>query len=85
MEARLELKLSQKLIMTPQLQQAIKAAAVVPARTGSVGGTQELTENPVLEEYPRSDEIPDGELRRPEVPPAENSPESLPEEEGARN
>ena len=49
MEARLELKLSQKLIMTPQLQQAIKLLQL--SRLELVQSVaQELTENPVLEE-----------------------------------
>ncbi|HTG00394.1 MAG TPA: RNA polymerase factor sigma-54 [Nitrospirota bacterium] len=49
MEARLELKLSQKLIMTPQLQQAIKLLQL--SRLELVQSvSQELVENPVLEE-----------------------------------
>jgi RNA polymerase sigma-54 factor len=49
MEARLELKLSQKLIMTPQLQQAIKLLQL--SRLELVQSiSQELIENPVLEE-----------------------------------
>lgn len=51
MEARLELKLSQKLIMTPQLQQAIKLLQL--SRLELVQSvSQELMENPVLEELP---------------------------------
>jgi RNA polymerase sigma-54 factor len=49
MEARLELKLQQKLIMTPQLQQAIKLLQL--SRLELVQSvSQELIENPVLEE-----------------------------------
>ncbi|HUL00368.1 MAG TPA: RNA polymerase factor sigma-54 [Nitrospirota bacterium] len=49
MEARLELKLHQKLIMTPQLQQAIKLLQL--SRLELVQSvSQELVENPVLEE-----------------------------------
>ncbi|MFA5073507.1 MAG: RNA polymerase factor sigma-54 [Nitrospirota bacterium] len=49
MEARLELKLQQKLIMTPQLQQAIKLLQL--SRLELVQSiSQELVENPVLEE-----------------------------------
>jgi RNA polymerase sigma-54 factor len=49
MEARLELKLSQKLIMTPQLQQAIKLLQL--SRLELVQSVAlELVENPVLEE-----------------------------------
>lgn len=51
MEARLELKLSQKLVMTPQLQQAIKLLQL--SRLELVQSiAQELMENPVLEEVP---------------------------------
>ncbi len=51
MEARLELKLSQKLIMTPQLQQAIKLLQL--SRLELVQSiSQEIMENPVLEEIP---------------------------------
>lgn len=51
MEARLELKLSQKLIMTPQLQQAIKLLQL--SRLELVQSvSQEIIENPVLEEVP---------------------------------
>ncbi len=49
MEARLELRLQQKLIMTPQLQQAIKLLQL--SRLELVQSvSQELIENPVLEE-----------------------------------
>ncbi|HWR72352.1 MAG TPA: RNA polymerase factor sigma-54 [Nitrospirota bacterium] len=51
MDTRLELKLSQKLIMTPQLQQAIKLLQL--SRLELVQAVaQELMENPVLEELP---------------------------------
>jgi RNA polymerase sigma-54 factor len=49
MEARLELKLSQKLIMTPQLQQAIKLLQLSRLELTQTLA-QELVENPVLEE-----------------------------------
>jgi len=49
MEARLELKLSQKLIMTPQLQQAIKLLQLSRLELNQTV-SQELVENPVLEE-----------------------------------
>lgn len=49
MENRLELRLSQKLILTPQLQQAIKLLQL-PHLELSQFLTQELTENPFLEE-----------------------------------
>jgi RNA polymerase sigma-54 factor len=54
MEARLELRLQQKLIMTPQLQQAIKLLQL--SRLELVQSvTQELIENPVLEEAAADD------------------------------
>ena len=49
MEARLELKLAQKLIMTPQLQQAIKLLQLSRLELAQ-SLAQELVENPVLEE-----------------------------------
>ncbi len=78
MEARLELKLSQKLIMTPQLQQAIKLLQL--SRLELVQSvSQELVENPVLEELPpeAADESPEGEDSS--VPETSQSTESLAE------
>lgn len=49
LESRLELRLSQKLILTPQLQLAIKLLQM-PQLELSQALTQELTENPFLEE-----------------------------------
>ena len=49
LESRLELKLSQKLILTPQLQMAIKLLQM-PQLELSQTLTMELTENPFLEE-----------------------------------
>jgi len=49
LESRLELKLTQKLILTPQLQLAIKLLQM-PQLELSQALTQELTENPFLEE-----------------------------------
>ncbi len=76
MEARLELKLSQKLIMTPQLQQAIKLLQL--SRLELVQSVaQELTENPVLEELsPESGE--DGAEGESEAA-GETGPEASPE------
>jgi RNA polymerase sigma-54 factor len=86
MEARLELKLSQKLIMTPQLQQAIKLLQL--SRLELVQSvSQELTENPVLEELSpeSSEETPEGEDgSAAEAPSAETPTESVPEKEGAQ-
>lgn len=49
MEARLDLRLSQKLVMTIQLQQAIKLLQLSRLELSQLI-TQELTENPLLEE-----------------------------------
>ena len=49
LESRLELKLSQKLVLTPQLQMAIKLLQM-PQLELSQTINQELTENPFLEE-----------------------------------
>jgi len=62
MEARLELKLSQKLIMTPQLQQAIKLLQLSRLELAQ-SVSQEILENPVLEELApeSSEDVPEGE------------------------
>jgi len=84
MEARLELKLQQKLIMTPQLQQAIKLLQL--SRLELVQSvSQELIENPVLEEVPpdSAEEVSSEEGESaPEMPAASEPPaESAPERE----
>ncbi|MEW6324021.1 MAG: RNA polymerase sigma-54 factor, partial [Nitrospirota bacterium] len=49
MRPRLELKLTQKLVMTPQLQQAIKLLQLTRLElTQAI--SQEMMENPLLEE-----------------------------------
>jgi RNA polymerase sigma-54 factor len=88
MEARLELKLQQKLIMTPQLQQAIKLLQLSRLEL-SQSVSQELIENPVLEEV-TSDES--GEEQSAEEgadgsetqPSAEKPSEAAPEQEGTQ-
>jgi RNA polymerase sigma-54 factor len=87
MEARLELRLSQKLIMTPQLQQAIKLLQL--SRLELVQSVaQELTENPVLEELSleSSEDVPEGENESAAEAPAaaEALPETPPEQEGTQ-
>jgi RNA polymerase sigma-54 factor len=62
LESRLELKLSQKLILTPQLQLAIKLLQM-PQLELSQALTQELTENPFLDEVMEERE----ELSREEI------------------
>lgn len=59
METRLDLRLSQKLVMTPQLQMAIKLLQLSRLEL-SQAINQELMENPVLEEV--ADEGEDGSL-----------------------
>ncbi|WP_420263980.1 RNA polymerase factor sigma-54 [Candidatus Magnetominusculus dajiuhuensis] len=70
LETRLEVKLSQKLILTPQLQQAIKLLQM-PQLELSQAINQELVENPFLEEL--SDEVQEtsaddthGEVEKPD-------------------
>ncbi len=79
MEARLELKLSQKLIMTPQLQQAIKLLQL--SRLELVQSvSQELMENPVLEEL--SADTPEGDTveNDPEAPSETSTSQTLSEQ-----
>ncbi|HEX9019837.1 MAG TPA: RNA polymerase sigma-54 factor, partial [Nitrospirota bacterium] len=80
MEARLELKLQQKLIMTPQLQQAIKLLQL--SRLELVQSiSQELVENPVLEELAQeaSDETSEAEGESTSDSDASAAGESVPE------
>src|ERR1035441_10481161 len=68
---RQQMKLSQQLVMTPQLQQAIKLLQLSRLELQDVV-RQELEENPVLDEAPEADEIKDGdqlELHETEPPP----------------
>jgi RNA polymerase sigma-54 factor len=88
MEARLELKLQQKLIMTPQLQQAIKLLQLSRLEL-SQSVSQELIENPVLEEMTSEDaaeEQPseEGEAAAEAQTATETTPEASPEPEGTQ-
>ncbi|MBA4349325.1 MAG: RNA polymerase sigma-54 factor [Thermodesulfovibrio sp.] len=56
LESRLDLRLTQKLILTPQLQQAIKLLQMPQLELAQVIN-QELTENPFLEEISEEAEI----------------------------
>jgi RNA polymerase sigma-54 factor len=60
-ELKLQLKLSQQLVMTPQLQQAIKLLQLNRLELVNMV-QQELTENPVLEEVEGDDDLTPGEL-----------------------
>ncbi len=71
LESRLELKLAQKLVLTPQLQMAIKLLQM-PQLELSQTLTQELTENPFLEE---SAEVSTEEQTKEERETAEPSEE----------
>ncbi len=73
LEHKLELKLSQKLILTPQLQQAIKLLQM-PQLELSQTLTQELVENPFLEEI--LEETTKEELSREEIETIETKEES---------
>ena len=73
LEQKLHLRLSQKLIMTPSLQQAIKLLQMTKLELQEEI-TQELTENPLLEEAQEQQaegERPEGEEGTPESPEAE--------------
>ena len=78
LEQKLNLRLSQRLIMTPSLQQAIKLLQMTKLEIQEEI-THELTENPLLEEAPADAERQDseetgsegGETGEPETAPAE--------------
>jgi RNA polymerase sigma-54 factor len=72
LEQKLNLRLSQRLIMTPSLQQAIKLLQMTKLELQEEV-TQELTENPMLEEV--QEPSPEGERAENEEAPAE-TPES---------
>jgi len=78
LEINLQLKLAQKLILTPQLQQAIKLLQM-PQLELSQLLNQELVENPVLEES--VDEFLDAR----EVTPEEKSAEEAPADGGSED
>src|SRR5947199_6875945 len=67
LEQKLSLKLAQKLVMTPSLQQAIKLLQMTRMELDTLL-TQELVENPVLEESAEA-ESAEEETPREETPP----------------
>ncbi len=83
LEIRQQLKLSQQLVMTPQLQQAIKLLQLSRMELVDVV-TQELEENPVLEEATDVSEEKEEfvELAGEELPPSEEVKELKGESEG---
>ena len=66
-ELRQELKLSQQLVMTPQLQLAIKLLQMCKMELVDVI-QQEMVENPMLEEVPESEESADKIENIEEIP-----------------
>jgi RNA polymerase sigma-54 factor len=75
LEIRQQLKLSQQLVMTPQLQQAIKLLQLSRMELMDVV-REELEENPVLEE---GQEAPEDKAQSEEELAAENTDEATPE------
>lgn len=77
MKARLDLKLTQKLIMTPQLQQAIKLLQLSRLELNQVID-QELMENPLLEDVAAEEEAAspvEGEMEKKEEESSEKAEE----------
>lgn len=79
LESRLELKLSQKLVLTPQLQMAIKLLQM-PQLELSQTISQELIENPFLEEesdFSASEDLSQDEKESFDEPPQESDDAEL--------
>jgi RNA polymerase sigma-54 factor len=70
LEQKLSLKLSQRLVMTPSLQQAIKLLQMSKLELEEVLN-QEMVENPLLEEDQEAEEAPASEENREAAPEAE--------------
>lgn len=80
LETRLDLKLTQKLVLTPQLQMAIKLLQM-PQLELSQTISQELAENPFLEETPEfstAEELPPEEMSIDSAPPDEIDDTEIP-------
>ena len=75
MELRLDLKLSQKLVMTPQLQQAIKLLQLSRLELQQTL-SQHLMENPLLEETAEEGETADSSTEGKDEAAAEGEPSS---------
>jgi RNA polymerase sigma-54 factor len=78
MELRLNMKLSQKLVMTPMLQQAIKLLPLARMELAQLV-RQEITENPVLEEIQEEEEDFKSESESEEKSPQSESTENFDE------
>ena len=76
METRLSLRQSQRVVMTPLLQQAIQLLQLSTLELQEVV-QKELLENPLLEETPEVPDAPEGSSTTPESPTAP-TPEPLP-------
>jgi RNA polymerase sigma-54 factor len=83
-ELRQELRLTQQLVMTPQLQQAIKLLQLSRLELVNLV-QQELQENPVLEETLEGDEEPTPAEVADETPGESSEPREPAQEEGARS
>lgn len=79
LEQKLQLKLSQKLIMTPSLQQAIKLLQMTKLELSEVVA-QELVENPLLEELTEDTVAEDAKNDAPELESAATPNQSEPDE-----
>src|SRR5512134_3705848 len=78
MKLRLDLRLSQKLVMTPQLQQAIKLLQLSRLEL-EAALTEQLEENPMLEEAgPEADEADNEATPSDELPAAAKAEEVAP-------
>ncbi len=86
LEQKLSLKLTQKLVMTPSLQQAIKLLQMTRMELDHLL-TQELVENPILEDQReiRDDEEGDAESGELEAEKAEKDGDELDHEESIEN
>lgn len=82
LEQKLSLKLAQKLVMTPSLQQAIKLLQMTRLELEGVLA-QELMENPVLEESDLPNEERTRDADAPEAPA--DAPEAAPEAEAQKD
>ncbi len=85
LEQKLRLKLSQRLVMTPSLQQAIKLLQLSRLELGETL-SQEILENPILEveeetEAPQADLAQTGDSGEPSEVPAAERDSALPTEE----
>jgi RNA polymerase sigma-54 factor len=84
MKLRLDLRLSQKLIMTPQLQQAIKLLQLSRLELQQTL-TQHLMENPLLEELPPDVDEAGEEATQEKPEPERTDVEEAPAEQGTES